>query len=546
MRLRTVSAVVLVCTLAPRTAGADAPVRHEGKTLVEWIAQARGRSSDKSRDAIRALGRARFLVDAPTLVLPVLVEIAEGDRGVSMFTALDAIAAYGPRAREALGALRPSDEHPDVARAVARVLIGDGVEDGLRTWKEDAERQMATADRTTEGMKLPDELEYADTPFYHAMTGVNVALYAGGNLGLRAEGVAAFAGKVLKRPYGFLVASTVLSMAEELRAGAAPLAADLVPFLEDREPVHRARAANALAWAPGLSPESVKRMLKAGSKVTHVPTLRSIAQGVAVTTHDPAVDVVTVLNALAKHSDRVVAAWAVAGLVRRGADPEKRLPGLLANLTNAEPMVRVAAADGLLSIGRWSEATREIARARLLDPDLRVRWRCGALVARGGGDVEVALAGLALGIDGPDDVERVAAFEAVRALGPAAGALRERAASWSKMPFPLIAGPALRALDAIDGKWAGWCRSLVSSDAVRPRGKTAVVRRDGRHGGPHVPPDRDQGAGRRGARMTIVLPLRSRRVRRRRAPTAARSPSDAIPRVARMLALAHRWLGATA
>lgn len=40
--------------------------------------------------------------------------------------------------------------------------------------------------------------------------------------------------------------------------------------------------------------------------------------------------------------------------------------------------------------------------------------------------------------------------------------------------------------------------------------------------------------------MTIVLPLRTRRVRRQRAPTAA-PPTDAVPRVARMVALSHRW-----
>ncbi len=41
--------------------------------------------------------------------------------------------------------------------------------------------------------------------------------------------------------------------------------------------------------------------------------------------------------------------------------------------------------------------------------------------------------------------------------------------------------------------------------------------------------------------MTIVLPLRTRRVRRQRAPSAAPPPPDAVPRVARMVALAHRW-----
>lgn len=43
--------------------------------------------------------------------------------------------------------------------------------------------------------------------------------------------------------------------------------------------------------------------------------------------------------------------------------------------------------------------------------------------------------------------------------------------------------------------------------------------------------------------MTLVLPLRTRRVRRRRGPVVAPSGSDAVPRVARMLALAHHRRG---
>ena len=47
--------------------------------------------------------------------------------------------------------------------------------------------------------------------------------------------------------------------------------------------------------------------------------------------------------------------------------------------------------------------------------------------------------------------------------------------------------------------------------------------------------------------MTIVLPVRSRRVRRQRSAAAADGaapPTDArVPRVARMLALAHHWRG---
>ncbi len=47
--------------------------------------------------------------------------------------------------------------------------------------------------------------------------------------------------------------------------------------------------------------------------------------------------------------------------------------------------------------------------------------------------------------------------------------------------------------------------------------------------------------------MTIVLPLRTRRVRRRRDPPTPGdippSTTDSVPRVARILALAHHWRG---
>ena len=47
--------------------------------------------------------------------------------------------------------------------------------------------------------------------------------------------------------------------------------------------------------------------------------------------------------------------------------------------------------------------------------------------------------------------------------------------------------------------------------------------------------------------MTIILPVRTRRVRRQRAAAGPDSPpppvTDGVPRVARMLALAHHWRG---
>lgn len=452
MRLRMLPAVVLALTLTPRAADAAPPVRHEGKTLAEWITQIEKASEDKSREAIRAVGRARFLVEAPPVIVPVLVEIIEESRGVTNYTAVSALASYGPLAREAVGVLRPKGRGSDLPEVAARVLIGDGVAEGLRQWQEDADRALDTADRTTRGMKLPKELEFADTPFYHAMTSVNVALAEGGNLGLRGVGVPAFAAKALQRPYGHLIDGTVLFLAQDLGAASAPLAARLVPYLKDKEPVYRARVAGALAWVPGLPRESVKAMLTCASTVTHVGTLRRIAQGIAVTAHEPKDDVVLALRALAGKGDRTVAAWAVAGLARRAVDLEKTLPLLLTHLKSPEHDVRAAAADGLLSLGEWTEATRAEAVKGLADPDRRVRWRCGAILAAGEGETEGALSALALGIDGPDDVERVAAIEAAGRLGSVAGPLRAQIREWSNLPCPLIADPARRALEAIGGE----------------------------------------------------------------------------------------------
>ena len=449
MRASCRLAVILALLLAPRAADADTEVRHEGKTLAEWIAQARGKSADKAREAIRAVERARFLVDAPAVVVPALVEILSTGNSVTGFTAVGALASYGPLARDAVGALRSDARELDTARLAARIRIGEGVAEGLRAWAEDADRQLATADKVTRGMKLPKAVEYADTPFYYAMQSVFLSLTAGGSLGLRGEGVAGFAGKVLRRPYGPLVASTVLWSAEDLGAAAAPLAAGLVPFLKDTEPVNRLRAARALAWIPGLPPESTKQVLRSLSSAAHVPSLRSIVQGIAVTLNDPKDDVVTSLRGLAGHADRAIAAWAVAGLARRAVDREKILPVLLANLKNADPDVRVAAADGLLSIGEWTDVTQAEARKGLVDPDLRVRWRCGAIAATAGGDVEPSLDAVALGIEGPDDVERVAAIEAARKLGSLARPLRSHLKSWSELPCARIAEPARHALEAV-------------------------------------------------------------------------------------------------
>lgn len=459
MHAAVARALLLACLLAPRAAAAADPIRHEGKPLAEWISQTTGKSEEKALEAFAALKRARFLVNAPPIVVRVLAHLVESGRRRD--SAIDALGAYGAVAASvldasALHALRATESSSNLGSAVALVRIGSEVEQGLRTWRKEAEEALADADRVTRGMNPPKTLEYADTPLHHARTRVFLALVHGGKLGLRGDEVGPIALRALKRPWGHLVAETVLWTASDLGAAAAPLAEELVRYLEDREPVMRSRAVHALAWIPELPPATASRMLKAAVKVSDVRALRPITQGLAVTEHEPGEETVAALKTLSKHADRRVAAWAVAGLARRRVDPERLPTMLLANLRHAEPEVRAAGADGLWSLELSTEEVRKEIAARLVDPDRRVRWRCGASVARAGGgregDLQAALDALTLGVDGPDDVERVAALGVVRELGAVAAPLRDRVAAWSAVPFPRISGPARRALDAIDGK----------------------------------------------------------------------------------------------
>lgn len=388
-------------------------------------------------------------MDAPSIVVPVLADLAEGGRRRD--SAIDALGAYG-----ALAALRATESSGDLGSAVARVRVGLDVEQGLRTWRKEAEDALADADRVTRGMTRPKALEYGDTPLHRARSRMFLALVHGGKLGLRGDEVGPIALRALKRPYGHLVEETVLWAATHRGAAAAPLAEELVRYLEDREPVVRSRAVHALAWIPDLPPATASRMWKAAVKVSDLRALRPITQGLAVTEHGPGEEAVAALKTLSKHADRRVAAWAVVGLARRHLDPERLPPMLLANLRHAEPEVRAAGADGLWALETSIEEVRKEIAARLADPDRRVRWRCGASVAKAGGgregDLQAALDALARGVDGPDDVERVAALGVVRELGAVAAPLRDRVAAWSAVPFPRISGPARRALDAIDGK----------------------------------------------------------------------------------------------
>lgn len=450
MRLPSVAVLLVACTFVPRSADAKDPVRHEGKSLTDWIAQAEGRSDDKALEAIVALKRARFLVGASDLVVPALVGLA-GAHSRQRFSAVAVLGAYGPLARSALDDLGPLESESSLGLVVARIRIGHDVEVGLRRWRDEAEKRLAHADRVLGRRSQSRNFEFGVAD-HQATTGLFEPLTAGGELGLRGEGVAHYAQTVLRRSYGHLIASSVLWCADDLGAAAAPLAGDLVSFLADPEPAHRERALGALAWIPELPPETVKRMLKAAPKVTRLVPLRRIVRGLALTAHEPAGETASALKTWSTHADRQVAAWAVAGLARRGVEFERLQPVLRKNLDHADPEIRVAGADGLLSLGRTTPEVSKAVEARLSDPDLRVRWRCGALVVREGGDRDAAFAGLALALDGPDDVERVAVLELVRSLGPAAAPIRETVAAWASVPLPRLAEPARMALKSIDGK----------------------------------------------------------------------------------------------
>jgi hypothetical protein len=255
-----------------------------------------------------------------------------------------------------------------------------------------------------------------------------------------------------EQPGGWTLSSHATQAALDIRPIAGALGEAVAPYIEEKDLIERGRVAAASAWTQGLSMKSLERLLRMIPGVTELRMKRLAVEGIAVTSHTPAVDVPAFLRARRMDSDRVVSLWAMAGLARRDIDCEKTLKPFLAALSATDAEARVAAADGLLhALPKDAPPPPEVQKA-LADPDLRVRWRVAALMLERDSPESLTIPELARGVDGPCDVERLAALEACASLGKKARALRDRIEEWSRLPSLAIASAAKDALAALDAK----------------------------------------------------------------------------------------------
>lgn len=419
-------AVLLAATTASRQVGADGSLRHEGKTLAEWEAQAGGKSDQRVQDAARALGHARFLVDAQPVALRVLPDLCRDSlRGMVATTALSAIAEYGPLA---------SDVEPDLSKledltgsvALARIRIlrdpGDLFGTMEKRWSDD-EKHLDKPD-------LAWDLGFAS------------------DLGLRGERAVAYLKSRLESSSPKVAAQADAALhdsPDRWEQVASPLAARIARLLDDKEPVMRDRGAASLAWIPDL-PKRIETDFFKVAKAAKSGYVHTIVKGIALIPHDPAATA-EYLKSRDDTNDAVVSAWARAGLARRlvGAEREKLVVPLRKGLSAADPEVRTASADGLLVLRDLVASFLDDVQARLTDPDLRVRWRCAALLLHHDHGGDAAVSELLRGVDGPDDRERLWAFDAITALGEKAAATADRVAPWTAVPYTLIKEAAQRA-----------------------------------------------------------------------------------------------------
>lgn len=422
-----------------RRAHAGPPVVHEGKPLERWIEQLSSKNDDRARSALRALGHAKFLVGAAELALPAIEPFVNGI-GVTHFTAVGALAEYGPLAIGADATLAAHQATSIGEVHVARIRIGRDVKELL----DELQGRWATA-----------KANFLGDPTDTAASELGRLVRQGAELELRGESSVAFAAGLLQdRRTEVLVWSDVFEGIANWGPLAAPLARVAASYLTDKEPVMRGRAVSALAWMSRLSPEHEKALFKGAGAFASGYYAPGVTRGIALTETHPMDLSLALLRGRAGSGDAVVAAWASAGLARRVPDAErpKLWKGLLGQLKHANPEVRAAAADGALALASSAEPALPELAAALADPDLRVRWRIAAVLLRHAKESEAALTELARGIDSPDDFDRLAAFDAIAALKTAASPLAQRIEPWTKVPFRNIASSAERALRAVNGK----------------------------------------------------------------------------------------------
>jgi HEAT repeat protein len=139
-------------------------------------------------------------------------------------------------------------------------------------------------------------------------------------------------------------------------------------------------------------------------------------------------------------------------MARFAPDPPSDVPKLLRHLSHDDDDVRTAAAEGLLWLGAEAESAAAELEKVATHRDMRLRWRAAAWLVLTGRKAAVQIGDdLARAIDGPEDLDRIAAFQALVLLGPKAASLATRLEPWAEYPVPASSHPAKLALDAVRG-----------------------------------------------------------------------------------------------
>jgi hypothetical protein len=439
------SLAVLAATAAwsVSPASADPVLKPGGKTLDQWIEQARGKNENRAKDAWRALARARFLVGAHEKVVPFAAQVLDVPDHRDEWHAVACFEDFGPLAAS----------HGDVLRRIASAWNGDDLDKKWRAQRVAVALVLTGAD-IWRGMTLLAEQRHDAGESYKLNTFGNDpilgTLVSQSRIRLRhGEVVAEYAHVALNLPTGN-PKREVLWAAERLGPAAEGLVPTLVASLEERDPVDRARAAVALCWMPSLSPNAEAALEKALRRNLWSGYTLQACRALAAVRHEPAPAFVEVLKAKAAGSDASLTAWGYAAIARLAPQTPRIVEILRTSLVHADPEARVGAADGLLALGAEAAPAMPDLRKALTDVDLRVRWRAAAaLLPTSTDDVPRLVLEIGRGVDGPDDDERVAAFAAIARLGAVARPLAPRLEPWAKIGVPLLAEPAARALASV-------------------------------------------------------------------------------------------------
>ncbi len=431
---RQVALVLVALLLAVSTAAGEPPIRHEGKSLDDWVAQLNGKSERRADDAIDALARARFLVGASEVAVPALVRFMRSvpSSRYLPYTAFRAIGGYGPLAASAGPDLRwlESRSGNRIEALVARIRIGD-------------EPEVAT-----EALKaVPKRARDADKSLWPLAIQQEAAEVA--TLGPRLAEVSPEFVLHMTR----VAPSEVVEIARNMGARGAQWASMAREQARSKNAILRGRAAEVLAWSPGLAAEAEETLLSLAKAFASGPFQRTITLGIARKAHQPVGDVITFLQGRAASGDPVAATWAKVGLARRqeGAPRAALLPAFVTALKHADPEVRVAGAEGILGLVRGGVETVPDLHGALADADLRVRWRAAAVLCREGESAEVVRAELERALDGPDDEERIFVLRTLAWLGMRAEGVLPAVTRWRKVPFHEISREASAAFTALGG-----------------------------------------------------------------------------------------------